>query len=175
MDWIYQSSDPILETLAGIVLMFTAVVVITRIVGLRSFAKFSTFDFAFTVATGSAISATLTSSTTVVHGATTVFGLLILTAIVAYLQREANWFNDLISNKPLLLMDGAEILEDNLKAARVSKSQLIAKLREANVLKLDQVRAVVLETTGDISVLHVSEDANTILEKRLLEGVRRNP
>ena len=28
------------------------------------------------------------------------------------------------------------------------------KLREANVLNTNQIRAVVLETTGDISVLH---------------------
>lgn len=175
MDWIYQQSDPILETLAGILLMFVAIVVITRIVGLRSFAKFSTFDFAFTVAIGSAVAATLTSSTTIVHGVTTIAGLLVLTAVVAYLQRESELFNQLISNKPLLLMDGSEILEDNLKAARVSKSQLIAKLREANVLKFDQVLAVVLETTGDISVLHVSGGADTELEKELLDRVRRTP
>ncbi|MDO6471263.1 YetF domain-containing protein [Maribacter sp. 1_MG-2023] len=30
----------------------------------------------------------------------------------------------------------------------------MAKLREANVLQLSQVKAVIFETTGDISVLH---------------------
>ena len=33
----------------------------------------------------------------------------------------------------------------------------MGKLREANVLQLSQVKAVIFETTGDISVLH-SED-----------------
>jgi len=175
MDWIYQDSDPILETLGGVLLLFASVIIITRIVGLRSFAKFSTFDFAFTVAVGSAVAAVLTSSTTVAHGVTAIAGLLILTAVTAYLQQKFDLFNELISNKPLLLMDGTEILEGNLKAARVDKSQLIAKLREANVLKFEQVRAVVLETTGDISVLHVSEDSDCELEDQLLEGVRRKP
>jgi len=64
--------------------MFIAVIVITRIVGLRWFAKFSTFDFAFTVAIGSTVAATLTSSTTVAHGVTTVFGLLILGHILPF-------------------------------------------------------------------------------------------
>lgn len=175
MDWIYQSSDPIAETLGGVILMFVAVIIFTRIIGLRSFAKFSTFDFAFTVAIGSAVAAVLTSSTTVAHGSTAIFGLLFLTAAIAYLQRKSEAFNQMISNKPLLLMDGQTILDDNLKAARVDKSQLIAKLREANVLKFEQVRAVVLETTGDISVLHVSEDSDCELEDRLLDNVRRKP
>lgn len=38
--------------------------------------------------------------------------------------------------------------------ALVSQADLMAKLREANVLQLSQVKAVVFETTGDISVLH---------------------
>lgn len=173
MDWIYQPSDPLMETLGGILLMFIAIVLITRIVGLRSFAKFSTFDFAFTVAVGSTVSTTLNSDTSVVHGATTILGLLVLTAVVAYLQRKFDLFNNIISNKPLLLMDGSHILKKNLRAARVSESQLIAKLREANVIRFEQVKVVVLETTGDISVLHVSEESKVELEDRLLESVRR--
>jgi len=173
MDWIYQPSDPLLQTLGGIVLMFVAIIVFTKIVGLRSFAKFSTFDFAFTVAIGSTVAATLTSDTTFVHGATTIGGLLVMTAIVAYFQRKSKTFSNLINNEPLLLMDGSTILQENLLAARVSESQLIAKLREANVIRMDQVRAVVLETTGDISVLHVSEGSDVKLEDRLLDSVRR--
>ena len=57
-------------------------------------------------------------------------------------------------------MDGNEILEDNLRKARVTKSDLRSKLREANVTRLDQVKSVIFETTGDISVLH-KEDNQT--------------
>jgi len=71
-------------------------------------------------------------------------------------------------------MDGSEILRENLKYARIEKTQLIAKLREANVIDYSQVRAVVLESTGDISVLHSSDD-NVELNNDLLEGVRRYP
>jgi len=71
----------------------------------------------------------------------------------------------------LLLMDGAEIIHQNLKSARVHEDQLIAKLREANVYNFNQVIAVVLETTGDISVLHRSNCQEDEFEKRLLQGV----
>ena len=68
-------------------------------------------------------------------------------------------------------MDGAEIIHQNLKSARVHEDQLIAKLREANVYNFNQVIAVVLETTGDISVLHRSICREDEFEKRLLQGV----
>lgn len=176
MEWIYSPGDPLLETLAGCVLIFLAIIVLTRIVGLRSFAKFTAYDFAFTVAIGSIISSTLTSSTSIARGSIAIAGLLALTWIFSALQRRSKGLNKMISNKPLLLMEGENILHDNLAYARIEKNQLIAKLREANVLKFDQVCAVVLESTGDISVLHKRpEDNDDILENAILEGVRREP
>jgi len=175
MEWIYEAKDPLWETLVGSIMIFIIIILITRIIGLRSFAKFTAYDFAFTIAIGSIISSTLTSSTTIVHGGVAIISLLLLTFIFSYLQRTFSIVNTAISNRPLLLMDGSEILLDNLKHARIEKSQLIAKLREANVIDYSQVKAVVLESTGDISVLHTSEDDNKELHLDLLEGVRRTP
>ena len=66
-------------------------------------------------------------------------------------------------------MDGDTILYDNLKKAKIKKNDLLSKLREANVLNTRQIRAVVLETTGDISVLH----GEGKLEDDLLKDVQR--
>ena len=67
-------------------------------------------------------------------------------------------------------------VEENLKYARIEKSQLIAKLREANVSKLSQIQAVVLESTGDISVLHKStETDDQSIDSIILEGVQEKP
>ena len=51
------------------------------------------------------------------------------------------------------MRDGV-FLEASMASSRVSRDDVLAKLRAANVLSLSEVRAVVLETTGDISVLH---------------------
>ena len=47
------------------------------------------------------------------------------------------------------------------------QGDLIAKLRESNVLDFAEVRAAVLETTGDISVLH-----GDACDEALLRGVQ---
>lgn len=171
MDWIYSVNDPLIQTLGGCIVIFILVIIITRIIGLRSFAKFTVYDFAITVAIGSIISSILTSSTSVTHGFIAIAGLLGLTFIFSVLQRKSRKINSIISNKPLLLMQGPHILQQNLKRARVHEDQLIAKLREANVLNFNQVVAVIMETTGDISVLHRSTKEDDELDERILQGV----
>jgi uncharacterized membrane protein YcaP (DUF421 family) len=68
-------------------------------------------------------------------------------------------------------MAGSDILRDNLRAAQMTEGDLYAKLREANVTQLEQVRAVVMESTGDVSVLHADE-GDPDLDADLLHGVR---
>ncbi|WP_162056144.1 DUF421 domain-containing protein [Pontibacter pamirensis] len=173
MEWIFDKSDPLLETMIGSIMMFSVIILLTRIIGLRSFAKFTVYDFAFTIAIGSIISSTLTSGTSIVHGSVAIASLLFLTFIFSTLQKKFPALSSTISNKPLLLMRGNQILEENLKHARIEKSQLIAKLREANVSRLNQIQAVVLESTGDISVLHKSKDTDEqSVDSIILEGVR---
>lgn len=172
MEWIYKVSDPLWQTLLACLAIFFLIVIVTRIIGLRSFAKFTTYDFAFTIATGSLIASILTASITLTHGFFAIFGLLSTAMIFSFLQKKYSFVNDAISNKALLLMDGSEILYDNLKSARIQETQLYAKLREANVTNFDQVLAVVLESTGDISVLHKSNSAENInFDRSLLKGV----
>jgi hypothetical protein len=47
MNWIYSTDDPLLQTLAGSAMIFVVVIFLTRIIGLRSFAKFTAYDYSF--------------------------------------------------------------------------------------------------------------------------------
>jgi uncharacterized membrane protein YcaP (DUF421 family) len=80
-----------------------------------------------------------------------------LQAIFAKILSSSDTAQKVITNTPILLMKNGVILRENLNKALVSQADLMGKLREANVLQLSQVKAVIFETTGDISVLH-SED-----------------
>ena len=171
--WLYSSSSSILITVLSAVGIYLAVLVITRLNGLRTFAKMSSFDFAITIAIGSVIASTLISQqNSLIKGIVALIVLVVLQAAVAKLRQKSNVFENAVTNTPVLLMSGSEILWHNLKANRVTEADLYAKLREANVYDMRQVLAVVLETTGDISVLH-SEDQDIQLDSDLLKNVRR--
>ncbi len=131
----------------------------------------STGDFAMTVAVGSLFASTIASPQPSLFLGLFALALLFLGQwLLSRLRQRFSTVRSMTDNQPLLLMRGDEILEDNLRAAGVSRPDLIAKLREANVLHFGQVRAVVFETTGDISVLHASDDEQQ-LSPDLLDGV----
>lgn len=140
-----------------------AVIGYTRIAGLRSFSKMSSYDFAITVAFGSIIaSVALFPGARLLNGVISLGALYGFQALVAVARRRGS-FGDVIDNVPLLLMAGDEVLHDNLSKARVTENDIRGKLREANILNYGQIRAVVLEQTGDISVLHGDADLDPAL------------
>ncbi|QCK17080.1 DUF421 domain-containing protein [Mangrovivirga cuniculi] len=174
MEWIYSTTDPLWETLILCILVLVIVIIVSRIVGLTSFSSMTNYDFAVTVAVGSLIATILTSSTSLAHGSVAICGLLLLTLIMSKLQRKFKFFNKVVTNDPILLMDGNKILHENLEHEGIHINHLMAKLRESNVMNLDQVKAVVLETTGDVSVLHKdSADSDEPFDEILLKDVRR--
>ena len=152
--------------------IYIAIILYTRLAGKRSFSKMSSFDFAMTVAVGSMIATTvLSKSVSLWEGVIGLAAVYILQISVALLRR-FSVVQKIVDNPPLLLMDGTTILHDNLKKARVTEEDLRSKLREANVIRLKEVRAVIFEATGDISVMHTGDD-NEELEDWLLEDVNR--
>ncbi|QNJ98826.1 DUF421 domain-containing protein [Constantimarinum furrinae] len=171
-EWFSASGTSLIAVILTGIGIYIAVILLTRIFGKRSFSKMSSFDFAMTVAIGSIIATTLLSkSVSLLHGIIGLLTVYVLQLLAAYL-RKWNIFRRIIDNEPLLLMDGTEILEDNLKKARVTKGDLRSKLREANVIELKEVKAVIFETTGDIVVLH-DDNPNKQIDAWLMEGVNR--
>jgi uncharacterized membrane protein YcaP (DUF421 family) len=149
-------------------LLLLTVVAFTRLVGLRSFSKMSAYDFAITVAFGSTLaSVVLSPDRGLVDGALAFVALFVTQWIVGFVRSHFPRMQAPLDNRPLLLMHDGRMLHENMLEARVTEADLIAKLRESGVLRMSDVRAVVFETTGDVSVL-----AGDMLEDRLLEGVR---
>ncbi|TRO64389.1 DUF421 domain-containing protein [Christiangramia sabulilitoris] len=152
--------------------IYIAIIVYTRLAGKRSFSKMSSFDFAMTVAVGSMIATTVLSKSVSLWEGIVGLGMVYILQISVALLRRFKTVKRMVDNNPLLLMDGKEILYDNLKKARVTVGDLRSKLREANVIKLEEVKAVVYEATGDISVLH-SQNYDQDLADWLLKDVER--
>ena len=159
----------IVLTAAGI---YFATIIYTRIAGKRSFSKMSSFDFAMTVALGSMIATTVLSKSVSLWDGIVGLGIVYFLQLTVAILRRFKVIKKAVDNEPLLLMEGQKIFHENLKKARVTEEDLRSKLREANVIRLKEVRAVIFEATGDISVLHTG-DENEALEDWLLKDVKR--
>lgn len=170
--WFEASTTSLIAIVLTAIGIYIATIVFTRLSGKRSFSKMSSFDFAMTVAIGSLIATTvLSKSVSLLQGVVGLAAVYLLQILLAILRR-FDVVEKMVDNEPLLLMEGKNILHANLKKAKVTEADLRSKLREANVLELSQVRAVIFECTGDIAVLH-SKDENVKVEDWLLKGVLR--
>lgn len=164
------TAAPILDVLLrGLILTALAmfwVVMLVRVNGLRSFSKMTNFDFVMTVAVGSLLAGASqsTSWAAFAQSLAAMAALFIVQYVMARLRKASDTFETLIQNQPVVLMRNGKIFDKALIKTRVARDDLIAKLREANALDFSEVRAVILETTGDISVLHGDKCAEDLLQ-----------
>lgn len=137
---------------------YIGLIFFTRLMGLRSFSKLSSHDFAMTVAIGSILASTvLSDSPALLQGLLAVGVLFMIQAIVSIIRRKVKPVKTLIDNQPIILMAHGEYFWDNLKEANLSTSDVQEVLRKNGLKSKTEVFAVIMETTGDMSVIKNNE------------------
>ena len=169
-NWLYANQLIIYKAALSVVAIYLIILIYSRVFGLRTFAKMTSVDFAATIAMGSIFADVIGSTDySILKGAVALGIIILLQTLYSLFIRKSSLFKKVATNTPYLLMKDGEILHKNLSKANVSIGDLYGKLREANVIEMKEVRAVVFEVTGDISVLHTRGDEP--LAPELLEGV----
>ncbi len=149
--------------------IFAAVILYARLTGLRSFAKMSSFDFAATVAMGSTMAGVGMGNSSLVVGLVVLGTFFAMQATIALLRRHTK-FERVVDNTPMVLMAGDRVIQQNLDKTRVTEGDIRSKLREANVYNTRHLKAVILETTGNISVIRGDDE----LDLDLFRDVRNH-
>lgn len=162
--------DLILRTLILGPMALVWVLLVVRLIGLRSYSKMAAIDFVVTVAHGSLL-ATATTATQWAPFLQACGAMAVLLATQAAFTAARRKFRSVkaLENTPVMLMRDGQFDRDAMVRNRIAENDVWAKLREANVLRPSDARAVVLETTGDISVLHGGN-----IDDELLTGVAMN-
>lgn len=169
---LFTSLEPstVVQMCIAAVCIYFYIMLVTRVTGKRTFAKITSFDFAVTIAMGSILADAVNKPVPNFMAALVSLALLAaLQVLFAKLTSKSSSIEKLATNQPSFLMRDGVIIESNLKKCLVSRLELMGKLREANVLQLSHVKAVVFETTGDISVIHADTDVS--VDAAILDGV----
>jgi uncharacterized membrane protein YcaP (DUF421 family) len=148
------------------------VLVLSRVVGLRSFSKMTAVDFVATIASGSLLAnaAVSTDWPAFVQPMVALLAVFVVQVVLAWLRQRSDGFRSAVDNRPHVLMWDGVIDEAALRRTRIARADVLAKLRDADAGRLGEVRAVVLEATGDISVLCSEE-----LDRELTEDLENRP
>jgi len=113
------------------VVFYSYAVLLLRIAGKTTVGTARIFDFVSTVAMGTTIGSTIISpSIALTTGLVGLTALVALQWAVAYASSRSARFYRITTNTPRLLYDGSRFLDENLEAERVTRDDVMAKIRE---------------------------------------------
>ena len=131
------------------------VILLVRVVGTRTLSKMTAFDFLVTLSSASLLATAGASEhwSGFAQAVAAITTLITAQYALSVVRRRSDKVRHLLENQPLMLVQHGQFLDDAMRSARVARSDVMAKLREADISDISLVAAVVLETTGDVSII----------------------
>lgn len=155
--------DQVARAIISTIGIYLALVVLVRIIGQRSLASMSSFDVGCVVALGAVLGRTvLLRDPTLLIGVIALSTFFLMQGTLGMLRRNTT-FDRMINRSPILLMDGPELVRDNMRRSHVSEDELRQRLRMAGIAHRDQVASVILERNGSVSVIRRGAELDTWL------------
>ena len=135
--------------------VYLVLLLLFRIVGKRSLAQITTFDFVLLLIVSEAVQQAMidndNSKTNAFLIVVTVLGLDIAISLV---KQRSRAFDKLVDDVPLVLVEDGRPLRDRMDRGRVDEDDILASARELQGLeRMDQIKYAVLERSGGITVV----------------------
>jgi len=152
-----------------VILLFTVSIIVIRMLGKAAFAQLTPHDltaiiFLATMAVNPLLEESLVRVLT---------GIAVVTALHVLFSKLALFrlLNKLLVGEPTILVKHGRIIKANLRRTRYSLMELLATLRTEGYPDLDKIDYVILEPTGDISIIP-NKDVVPVTPKHLKLDVK---
>jgi uncharacterized membrane protein YcaP (DUF421 family) len=137
--------------------IYLAFILMVRLVGSRALTSTSIFDFACVVAFGSILGRTV-----LLRDPTLAIGVVALATFLTAqgamgLARQNRSLDRWLSPAPVLLVSDGALVSANMRRAHVVEDEVRQAVRRAGARSLADVRCVVLERNGSISVVRADQ------------------
>lgn len=158
-----------MEMILRTVGIYLFLLVLFRLLGKRSLAELSAFDFILFLIISEAIqNALVDEDKSIVMGLTVVLTFLMLDLGLSWLKRKSAGFEKFAEGVPLLLVDHGKVIETNTMRSRITFGDILQTARESQGLeRMEQIKYAVLETSGAISIIPMEPDLEEILDARV--------
>jgi uncharacterized membrane protein YcaP (DUF421 family) len=145
-------------------------VFVLRLTGKWSLSKLNAFDFAITVAFGSALATIIIGRDVgIFRGAVALAMLALLQYLLTKLSLWSKLVRRTVRSRPTLLVRDGRLYPVALRYERVTVDEIAEAIRKEGQGRLEGVGAVVLETDGSFSVLPSSdEDLDLLYDVRVM-------
>lgn len=149
----------LLEVVLRTVIMFLIILIALRASGKRGIRQLSIFELVLIIGLGSAAGDPMFYDDVGILPAFVVFLVVIsLYILITRLSDRFEKVEKLLEGKPLYVIRNGRFLPDAFRESGLSKDEFFAELRLRNVAHLGQVQTVLIETSGEFSVLFYADD-----------------
>ena len=129
-----------------------------RISGKRTLAKLNAFDFVVSVTLGSTLSSMMLLKVTVSEGLVALIIIIALQYVLAFLAKKSKFMEKAINSTPTLLFYNGKFLTDAMKRELITEEEIYAEIRKYRMERIEDVRAVVMELNGEMTVIKKSDN-----------------
>jgi len=132
--------------------VFCVLLLMVRVSGRRTVGQFTPFDLLIVMLLSEAVSGSLTGGDESMTGGLIIAGTLVaLNMGAAFLTAHSKSMSDMLDGTAVLLGRNGKIFKDVVKKCRLSDTEIMAAMREADC-QLDEMEYTFLEADGNITV-----------------------
>ncbi len=150
----FGGASGVWRTIVFGIVAYVALIAMLRLTGKRTLSKMNAFDLIVTVALGSTLaSVMLNASVPLVDGLLALGLLVMLQFLITWASVRSAHVRALVKSEPTLLASDGNYHREAMRHQRVLEDEIDAALREHGYDRLDEVRYVILENDGKLSVI----------------------
>lgn len=151
---IFQSWEELGRIIVTALLVYPALILYVRMVGIRSISKMNNFDWVVTVALGSIVaSVVLLEDVVLLDGLVAIYTLLVGQYVLTRLSLRSRIFMEAVHSSPALLFYEGHFLDEAMQRERIIKREVLSAIRKNGYADVSEVTAVVLEPDASFSVI----------------------
>lgn len=135
------------------VLLYLVLIAVIRLLGKRQVGEMEPSEFVVTMLIANLASIPMQDSAIpLLTGLIPILTVLGVELVLSWGTLRSMLLRRLLCGKPVILIDNGRLLQSNLRKTRITMDELMAHLREKDVLDITTVQFAILETDGELSV-----------------------
>ena len=143
-----------LQMAARAFVVFFVALALIRIGGMRTFGRKSSLDSVIVIVLGAVLARPIVGASSAVPSVAASLVLVLLHRLVAWATASVPWLDRLVNGSPAVLYDRGVVDERAMRRAGISHNDLVEAVhRHARKPELSDVEAVVVEASGELSVI----------------------
>jgi uncharacterized membrane protein YcaP (DUF421 family) len=147
--------EKILGIAIRVFVVYVYYLILVRVLGKREIGAFSAIDFVVALMLGDMANNMIFQDVTLLEGGAAVAGLGVTHFFNSFLSCRSRHWDRWVGGTSTPLIENGRILERNLRAERLNRSELLSHLRENGITEedIDEIELTNLEPDGRITVI----------------------